>query len=184
MFSDVTGSIRQARAWLARQPRLTVAGGVTGALFLVWIIYVPVLLSIRRSHAQWLHLKNELIDARQALDPIRRGEIAWVPGRDATSAVLEQLHAVARSQHVQFLQVSPGASHPGDLPGLTVLPVELTVEGTYRSLGEFLGLVPRTPSLNGAFVRQLTIDREERLLPRLRARLSLEIFLTEPESGS
>ncbi|MBI3616436.1 MAG: type 4a pilus biogenesis protein PilO [Candidatus Omnitrophica bacterium] len=184
MFPDVTESIRQTRVWLFRQPRFVLAGVFIGGLVLIWAVYAPAFQSIRRSHAEWLRLKTELIDVRKTVDPIRRGEVPLLPRADAISTVLKQLNTVARSKQIQFIQVSPGAARAGDPPGLVILPVELTLEGVYRSWGEFLGALARTPSLSGTFVRQLSIDREERLLPHLRGRLSLEIFLSEAESGS
>jgi len=149
-----------------------------------WIVYAPPLTAIRRSQGEWLRLKGELSDIHRAVDPIRRGEVPLLPGADATSTVLEQLSALARSKQINCLQISPGTLRPGNSPRLTILPVELVLEGAYRSWGEFLGALSQSPSLRGTFVRQVAIDREERLLPRLKGRLSLEIFLTEAGNGS
>jgi len=183
MFPEVTEAIRQTRAWLSRQPRMVLGIGAVGFLVLVWTIYAPAFRVIQRSHREWFQLKSELSDIRRAVEPFHRREIPLLPKADSVSTVLEQLNALARSKQIQFLQISPGTMRPGQMPGLVILPVELVLEGAYRSWGEFLGVLAKTPSLNGAFVRQLAIDREERLLPRLRGRLSLEIFLSGTENG-
>lgn len=184
MPPEIIEAIRHLKGMIARQSRIALAGGAVAVLILGWIVYAPALNGIRRSQEEWLRLKEELSDIHRTLDPIRRGEIPLLPGVDSASNVLEQLNAAARSKQIQFLQVSPGPPHSGSSPGLMVLPVDLTLEGTYRSWGEFLGALSEHPSLRGAFVRQMSIEREERLLPRLKGRLSLEIFLTEAESGS
>lgn len=176
-------SMRHVQGVLSRQPRIVLTGGFLAAVILGWVIYAPPITAIRRSHGEWSRLKDELSDIRKTVDPIRQGKIPLLPVADTTPSVLEQLNAAARSKQIQFLQVSPGAPRPGNSPGLVILPVELTLEGAYRSWGEFLGALPQSPSLRGAFVRQIAIDREERLLPRLKGRISLEIFLSGVESG-
>ena len=183
MPPEMIESINQIRKVLSRQPRILLAGGLVTVLILGWIVYAPPLTAIRQSQREWLQLKGELSDIHRTVDPIRRGEVPLLPGADTTSTLLEQLSALARSKQINCLQVSPGTPRPGNSPGLTILPVELVLEGAYRSWGEFLGALSESPFLRGAFVRQVAIDREERLLPRLKGRLSLEIFLSEAESG-
>lgn len=184
MPPEVIESIRQLKRILSRQPRAVQAGGAVGILLLGWFIYAPALTGIRQSHEEWIRLKNELSAIRETVEPIRRGEIPLLLSAEATPALLEQLNTLARSKQIQFIQVSPGTPRPGELSGLMILPIDLMLEGSYRSLGEFLGALRQTPSLRGTFVRRLSIDREERLLPRLRGRLSLEIFLSGAENGS
>lgn len=177
-------SIRHLKGIISRQPRILLAGGFVTVLILGWIVYAPPLTAIRRSQREWLRLKGELSDIHRTVDPIRRGEVPLLPGADTIATVLEQLNATARSKQVQFLQISPGPPRSGNSPELVILPVELTLKGAYRSWGEFLGALSEAPSLRGAFVRQVAIDREEQLLPRLKGHLSLEIFLSEVDNGS
>lgn len=184
MPPQVAESVRHVREMLSRQPRIVVAAGALFLLTAGWLLYAPPLAAIRRERARWLGLKNELGEARRIVDPVRRGEIPLLAGADAIPGVLEELSAAARSKQVQFLQLSPASPRPGSSPGLVVLPVEVTMEGSYRSWGEFLGALPGSPSLGGAVVRQISIEREERLLPRLKGRVSLEIFLRGAEGGS
>ncbi len=115
---------------------------------------------------------------------LRSGQLHPLPPTDVVPEVLNQFNRLARSHQILISSVTPGAIQPGNSDGLAVLPIEFQVEGGYRSLGEFLGQLSKTPSLEGARVRRMAIDRDEHLLPRLRAQLSIDIFLSEASNGS
>ena len=175
---------RQLRNLLGRQARLIFVG--TGVFFLcvAWILYAPLLRDIRRISREWRTLQIEQADARRVVEQLRSGQIHSLPRTDVLPEVLNRLNNLARSHQIQFLAVTPGSLRSGDPPGLAIFPIELQMEGGYQSIGEFLGDLERTASLGGTHVRQLTIERDEHLLPRLRAQLSMEIILSEGSSGS
>ena len=183
MPPQILETIRQSKEAISREPKILVAAAAAGLLCAGWLLYIPPLGAIRRTKEEWRQLKEEVTASRQILAPVRKGEALPPVDLDQLPTVLEELHALARSHQVEFTAVSPGAARPGT-PGLMVIPVELQAEAGYRSLGEFLGELKRTSSLGGAFVRRLTIDREERLLPRLRARISMELVLSHVSDGT
>ena len=174
-----TQALRQVWSRLSRQPRILLTGGVVIGFVFLWFLYAPPLAAIRRSGRELHQVKMELADVRRIVEPLRKGQVPPLPGTDTLPTALEQLNALARSHEVQVLQCTPGDLRFGDPAQPAVLPVELLVEGEYRSLGEFLGSLSQAPSLGWASVRRLSFERDERFLPRLRGQLSVEIFLSE-----
>lgn len=164
-------------------PSAVSALGAVGLLLLLWFIYVPALAAIRRSHNEWDELKTEIGRSRRIVDSFRQGSLPSPPPLEMLPAVLENLNALAGSNQIRFLQVIPGNARAGESAEVTILPIELYLEGNYRSIGEFLGSLGQTPSVGGALVRRMSIEREERLLPRLRARLSIELILSGVSDG-
>ena len=171
-------SLQQVESTLRGQPRLVAIGGIILLCLVGGLLYAPPLMALHKSIPEWRRLKAELTDVRHLMDQLRQGEIPSVPDVDQLSTVLAGLNKLARDHRVQFLEVTPAAPLAGGSPDLMIVPVELQVEGSYRSLGEFLGALRHTTEIGAAFVRRIQIDRDERLLPQVHARLSIELTLT------
>ena len=174
----------ELKSWGKRRPRIMRTAAAALALVLAWGVYLSPLASIRKISLECNRLQRELIQGRHWIEPYRRGELPHLPPAGSVSAVMEHLNQLARQHQVQFLEISPGVLRAGDPKELQILPVELYLQGEYKPLGEFIGELDRTPALGGVTVRRFSIDREERLLPRLRARLSIELFLSGITDGS
>ncbi len=179
----LTESLHQAESALSRQPRIVLWGGVAMLFLLSWVLYNPQLAAVHRLSREWHLLNTELGDARRVVDRIREGKGPSLQPIDSLPEVLGELNTVARSHQVEILEVTPSHPLPGGSPDLEILPVELQVEGGYRALGEFLGALGKTHSLGVAFVRRITMDRDERILPRLRARLSIDLAFSQGSDG-
>ncbi len=119
-------------------------------------------------------LRSEMEEAWRLLEQMRNSPIPLLPSVSKSSEALSALQGLAESHQVQFLSVSPGTPREGSAEEPVWLPVELQLEGGYRSIGSFLGDLHRG-SAGVVRVRQFRIGRDERLLPRLRATLSLEL---------
>ena len=167
------------RQWMNRQPKLALAGGAVALSLLAWALYVPSLMSINRARKRWGALETEIAETRGLMEQERRGEVRALPGQEAFPGLLDQAHAQAKKFGVEILSVSPGRGQsPG--PGQPViLPVDLQLQGEYRAVGEFLGALRKEPEFGVVTVRHIRIGREEKLLPRLRAQLSVEFALRE-----
>lgn len=163
-----------SQAWIRRQPRAAVGMGAGILLVLLWLLYVPPLGRIRTLKGEWQALRSEMESSWQVLEQVKDSSIPRLPSISKSSEALTALEALAESCEVQFRSVSPGNPREGSTGEPVWLPVELQVEGGYRAIGEFLGQLHRG-SAGLIRVRQLRIGREEKLLPRLRATLSLEL---------
>jgi len=170
---------RQLKKWATHQPRIRIAVGAIGVAALGYLLYLLPLTAVHRAGTEATHLKKELTEARQTVDKLRKGEVPVLSEVGAVPDLLAQLNAVARTHQVEFLEVVPGTPRAGGPKALVLLPVDLYLEGSYRSLGEFLGALRQTPSLGAAYVERIHLEREDRLLPRMRARLSVTFALRE-----
>jgi len=167
------------RSWVNRQPRISLAAGALAVLLLCWALYVPPLLAIRQADAKWNQLRAEVEESRRLMDGVRAGEIRLLPAQQDLPQVLMVLQAQARDCRVNLLEISPGRADFTDPARPAFLPVEMRVEGEYQAIGEFLGKLREDPALGVVTVRSMRMGREERLLPRLRAQLSVEIALRQ-----
>jgi len=178
-ISSVGEAIALIKAAASRQPKALWIGGIASFLAVAWVLYVPPLQAIGKVSSQWRQLRSEVFQIRQTFNQFRQEAIPTLPSSGTLPEILEGLNALARTHQVQVLELTPGVPHPEDPPQLVALPIQLKVEGGYRNLGELLGELTRVPDLGKIRVRSLSLGREERLLPSLRADLSLEIFLSE-----
>ena len=178
-----TNFIGGLRNWATRKPREAAIAGFF-LLALLWILYVPTWSQIQKLQRRQSDLRAEMESAAAVMNQSRSGRA--LISLDQSPEVLAQLEELARQRGLRFLQVSPGqVSSGGDSTQPLFLPVDLQVEGSYRALGEFLGHLRDPGTLPApALVRQLQISREEKLLPRLMARISLEIAFARGKNVS
>lgn len=167
------------RGWMSRQPKLSLIAGSMALLLLCWAVYVPPLAAIRRMGARWSGLKLEMAETRRLADQAREGELRLLPGPEELPELLEQLHIQARKYRVNLQEILPGRPDFSDPSKPAFLQVQMRLEGGYQAIGEFLGCLRSEPSFGVVTVRSLRVGREEALLPRLRAQLSVEIALKE-----
>lgn len=172
------------RAWLIRQPKVFLAAGMAVLLLLTWTLYVPSVFSIQGLRQRRHLLLQELQEARRAMDRIRGGQVRALPTQETLPSVLQWLHEEARVHNVEILSVTPGTEKPEQSSRLMILPVELRLQGGYRSLAEFLGGLKDAAALGAVSVRRISISRQERLLPRLQAQTLIELILKESSHGA
>lgn len=165
------------RGWMGRQPKISLVGGGMALLLICWGVYAPQWMAIRRMGTRWSQLKSEMIETRRLMDRVRRGEMRLLQSQQQLPELLKQLHVQARECQVKLLEITPGRVEFPDPSKPALLPVQLRLEGGFRSIAEFLGRLRKEPSLGVITVRTLRLNREEQMMPRLRAQLSIEIAL-------
>lgn len=178
MSHPVSSPRDSLRAAFLKQPKILLSGALAAGGLVVWLLYVPAYAVVRRADGECRRLKMEVAHARGILDQVGEGKIWPLPSVEAMPMVLSQLSAAARLHEVQILECTPAPVRSAS-EGFVIQPVELQVEGEYRSLGEFLGALRGNPSFGAVCIRRIKIAREEQLLPRLKARLSLEAALDQ-----
>ena len=176
--------VNRIREWVTRRPQIALAAAGTVLVIISWMVFLPPFLEIRQVSRQCRNLKEATAQAHRLLDQVRAGQFPALPRVSAMPDVLNGLNELARSHQIQFLEVKPGLPHPGTVPGSTLIQIDLRIEGQYRAVGEFLGALAKTTSLGVPLVRRINIDRNEQLLPRVQATLSMELVLSEVFSAT
>lgn len=163
--------------FLARQPRSAWIAAAVVLLTVGWFLYVPPAMDLQRLSRQWDELKLKQGETRRLLDRYYREKIGLIPEEGRLPGLLEILQEKARRHHLEVSAVSPGTipDHAAGAPAFC--PLELQLEGEYRELGGFLGECRDSARLGWISVRRIRIGREEGILPRLRAQVSMEIAL-------
>ena len=167
--------LRHWRA-LEQRPALARTVGAMALLLVVWGLYGPPLAAIQRATQTWQRLRQEVEEGRRMGDRIRQEAVPPVPTLETLPEILAALSAVAREHQIELVTVTPAPARPPNADGVVVVPIELDTIGEYRALGEWLEAVGQTPALGVTLVRRVAMDREESLLPRLRAHVSMECF--------
>ena len=140
-------------------------------------------MQIRRLSSERTILKADLQKGQQTLARLREGEVPVLAGIEKAPEVLSQLETLARTFDVRFLEVSPGQSRSPGAEQPVLLPVEIRLEGGYRSLGEFLGSLKNIKQA-AVLVRGIRVARDAQWLPRLRAQVSVELGFSQETYGS
>ncbi|MBI1953912.1 MAG: type 4a pilus biogenesis protein PilO [Candidatus Omnitrophica bacterium] len=177
MAGPLLEAVRKKPKWLGPLAAL-------GLIVILWSLYAVPLGRIRKLQAGLLPLKEQVARAQEVIQRARQVNLAALPAADALPQVLEELNALARQHEVQLVKTAPQPTRPAESRGLVILPLELQVEAEYRNLGEFLGALRRAPGLGVPLTRRIALGREERLLPRLTATLTIDLILSEAPGGS
>jgi len=179
--------------------------GITGLsvtlVLLVRFVYLPVIGQIRERMATWHDLRVKLADAKGLLPKVPAQEVAFQQVKAKASAlqirlgngqalarILDALRARAQDLNLEFSATqSPPEGAPGNVmslgPGFALreVPLELTVSGRYRNLGEFLGTLHDAPFI--AAVQSLSVKSLPEDHPQLEARVNLAIYLAKEPLG-
>lgn len=162
---------------LQELPRSALAGGAV-LLFLVgWMVYGPLTSGIQQLNRERDQLISEREEARRLADRFYGEKIPVIPKAARLPEILETLHEHARRCGVEIRAVSPGPLSDSKTGEPVHCSVELQLEGDYRSLGELLTDLRDSSEFGWVSIRHLQIAREEGILPRLRAQLSIEVAL-------
>ena len=189
------------------EPRSIYLVGGTGALLvavlLVRFVYLPVLAQIGERQAALCDLRVKIADAhvlisqRQAyeaaLQEVRKRYRALVEHRvgaeQSVARVLDALSEEAKAHRLELVATQPqtveGEQHLLALgQGLVLREVPLTLQlsGRYRQVGEFLGALRDASFI--ASVQKLTLAKAEANSSKLRADISLAVYLPERNSAA
>ncbi|MDD4879721.1 MAG: type 4a pilus biogenesis protein PilO, partial [Candidatus Omnitrophica bacterium] len=110
-----------------------------------------------------------------------------LPSKSPTPAILEELAKKGKGLNIDFISISPQQAEP--LPGMTtafdckVLPINIKMRATYRSLGDYLGMLDNLES-SFAAVPEFQAAKDERTFPKLIVDMKVFTYtLEEAESG-
>lgn len=163
----------------SRQPKGVRISGAAALVLFLGLIYLPPFREIQRLSREKTRLQADGGQTRRLVDQFYRKGGTPLPESGSIPQILEQLHDRAHQHDVEILAVTPGNPPPADSAGLAIFPVEIQLQGEYRSLGEFLGELKDSAVFGAVAVRRFRISPDGTRPPVLRADLSIEIGLRQ-----
>lgn len=155
------------RLWLAAIAMALLAGGYAHGLWL------------------WRRVQREGDEVHQALAAARASKAFQAPlpfrvelvPATRRSEIRSSVQHVADQFQVTVVSLSEQGMKPGPEPGYQFVGLTLTVEGEYAAVGKFLQAIETIP-LTIVRPSALSMQREESLLPKIRAQVTLECLVT------
>ena len=181
--------------------------GLTGVLVVLVLaarfLYVPAMARVNRHRAALQDLKVKIADAHVLTEQLPQQQSALedaqqrhrmmfgrVGDGQSVARILEQLSALAKSEHVELATVQPRADEEPRLvamtPDLTMreIPLRLQLKGRYQQIGNFLGHLPTAPFI--ASVRQCSMTKPQGETAQLEAELVIGVYVADraPKTGA
>ena len=144
------------------------------ALFLFFLVYLPLGLRLQKAGEEISQLQSKLEAARETIASTE-GSPLHLPEQKEVSSLIEELTEFGKGLGADFRSIRPQQIQQTSL-GYQLLPVEIVIESSYQELGLFMGSL-RELKGGVATVSQFQIDREEAAFPSLTCRLQVKIPL-------
>ena len=176
---------------------VSVIAGIVIFLILFAVILAPARRELAEKKKRWRELEAQIIAGRNKLSAFKLDKAGVeakveelrkrLPSKSPTSAILEELAKKGKGLNIDFISISPQPAEP--LPDITtafdckVLPIGIKMRATYRSLGDYLGLLDNLES-SFAAVPEFQATKDERMFPKLTVDMKVFTYvLEEAESG-
>lgn len=177
-----------------------IIGGVLLFAVLFLLILTPLRKSIALKKTEWKKLEAQLIAGRTKLDAFSKLDKSKIdaqleelrgrlPPKIPTSAIVEELTKRGKELNIEFISITPQSEK---IPSETqtansalkykILPIEINMKATYRSIGEYFGALENLES-NFATVGEFQIRKDEKIFPKLNVRLVVYTYIIEGEGG-
>lgn len=161
---------------LSNKKNLSIILAIAVFLFLLFtFIYFPLLGEIRERGFLWKSLGEQLKMAENLRDFQKAGIHKRFVSQKELVLVLDKITEAAKSRLLEFRSISQQEIKAID--GYRVLPVEMEIDADYKHLGLFLGDLE---NLQDALVtvKNIQINSDEKLLPRISSSLTINIYIT------
>ncbi|KPK38175.1 MAG: hypothetical protein AMJ78_10370 [Omnitrophica WOR_2 bacterium SM23_29] len=182
-----------------RNIHVLIISGVILFAVLFSLMLTPLRNSIAIKKTEWKKLEAQLIAGRAKLDnfsKLDKSEIdaqlevlrGKLPSGSPTSAVLDELTKRGKELNIEFISITPKLEKvPSKTKTATalnykILPIEINMKATYRSLAEYLGILENLES-SFATVGEFQIRKDEKIYPKLSIRLVVYTYIIESERG-
>ncbi len=166
---------------------------------LFFLFFTPLRKEISSKKSEWKNLQAELINGqaklnttakldKAALESQIEGLRKRLPLKSPASEILEEMTARGKALGIEFVSITPQPeraisqqSAAGALK-YKILPIGIKMKGSYRSVGEYLGILERLDS-GFATINDFQIRKDEKAPPKLDAGVMVYTYLLEGESG-
>ncbi len=174
---------------------IPVISGVLLFLVLFLVMLAPTRRELSEKRKKWRELEVQLIAGRDKLSSFKVDKATVeakvedlrrrIPPKSPTSAILEELTKRGKQLNIDFVSIAPQLLQRDTTvaPDCEVLPININMRATYRSLGEYLGQIENLQS-SFATVSEFQVAKDERTYPKLAVNMRINTYiLKKDESG-
>jgi len=172
-----------------------VISGILLFLVLFFVMLAPTRGELAKKKKKWRELEVELVADRDKLSNFKVDKATVeakvedlrrrIPPKSPTSAILEELTKRGKQLNIDFISITPQQLQRDTTvaPDCEVLPININMKATYRSLGEYLGQIENLQS-SFATVSEFQVTKDERTYPKLVVNMRINTYiLKKDESG-
>lgn len=159
---------------------LSVAGvSILGFFSLQIFVYGPLLREVRLKAKECRKAEIEVDRARLAVNTLKKeaNRSTFFSEKEISSAV-DDLTRRGKERGINFVSITPGRVEENENVPFHLLPVQLQMESSFKSLGLFLGELDELPK-GVMTVRELTILADDKDSAVIKARVNLDLHLRD-----
>ena len=145
-------------------------------LILVFVVYLPLIQKLRQTKSQVILKEKEISELQVQTQTLSRKEKTKLPSSKEVSLAIDELSKLGADNKIDFISIDPRQTKPAKTMFYQVLPIDMVVESEYKNLGIFLGSLERLKQ-SVVTLEHLEIRRDEKILPRLETRLTVNMYL-------
>lgn len=152
------------------------------AFFLCFFVYLPLGSRIRKAGRELKVIEGELEMVKGTIETVGSHGKRSLPTQEEISIAIDELTRRGRDLGINFISISPQKIEEiQDLP-YGFLPIRMELESGYEDLGRFLGALEGLEE-SVVTIGGFEIERDERILPKVRTKLEAKMYLMSAESG-
>jgi Tfp pilus assembly protein PilO len=162
----------------------SIAASAVVICVLVIYVYRPLRVKLGAMDREFQRIKQELEIARDAVNTGLKPEVEQrLLTQQDVSLAIDAITRTGRMLGVNFVSISPRETENLGTSGYKRMPVDMDLESGYKALALFLGAL-RDLDEAVVTVRRFRVQGDKKILPRVKSRLLVEIYLKAEENGS
>ena len=159
-------------------------GGFILAIGLYFFLYGPLLKKLRVQGNECRTLEAEVLQARNLIALFKQRETQkTLISEKEVSQTIEEITREGNKLGINFVSVTPRTAMPVTGQTYQVMPIEMEIESTYQSLGEFLGLFD---DLKGSLIKMSDFNvtkKGQQSENKILAVVTIHLYLAGPANG-
>jgi Tfp pilus assembly protein PilO len=175
--------------------------GIIAFIVLFVLVLSPTQKKIASKTKEWKDMEAQLTESRvkqSAAYGIDKAGIEAeaallkrrLPSKSDISAIIDELTRKGKALNIEFIMIDPQEERnatPGSRQSVegfrySVMPIDIDMRATFRSIGEYLNAIDNLES-GFATADNVQISKDDRIFPKLKVRMTVSAYSIEEDSG-
>ncbi len=145
-------------------------------LILVFVVYLPLIHRLIQTKNQVILKEKEISELQSQTQILSVKRKRKLPSLKEVSLAIDELSKLGADNKIDFVSIDPRQTQIVSSMPYQILPIDMVVESEYDDLGRFLGALENLKQ-SLVTLERLQIQRDEKILPRLRIKLTVNMYL-------